>query len=237
LFPQTMPVVPRFEVAGACRPALAVGGDYYDFVSLPGGDLGMAIGDISGKGIPASLLMATLRAYLRSQTIHSDQDLPTMMANLNSLVFESSDSNRYATFFYARYDPGTRVLDYVNAGHNPPMVFRNYGQTALQEGTSADVIRLETGGPVIGLLPACTYEQGSVTLQPGDLFVSFTDGISEAMNGEMEEWGEERLIDAVAPACELPLTNLIARIMAGADGHTGTAPQHDDMTLVLARCS
>ena len=120
LFPQTLPVVAGLEVAGACRPALAVGGDYYDFVSLPGGSLGIAIGDISGKGIPASLLMATLRAYLRSQTLQAQQDLPTMIANLNSLVFESSDSNRYATFFYGRYDAVTRVFDYVNAGHNPP---------------------------------------------------------------------------------------------------------------------
>jgi len=91
-------------------------------------------------------------------------------------------------------------------------------------------------GPVIGLLPAWSYEQGSVTLQPGDVFVSFTDGISEAMNSEMEEWGEEQLIATVAPACEHPLDDLITRIMTGADMHTGTAPQHDDMTLVLARC-
>ena len=236
LFPQVLPTVAGLEVAGACRPALAVGGDYYDFVSLQGGSLGIAIGDISGKGIPASLLMATLRAYLRSQTIHAQQDLPVMIANLNSLVFESSDSNRYATFFYGRYDPATRVLDYVNAGHNPPMVFRNWGRGSFKEDGLGEVIRLETGGPVIGLLPAWTYEQGSVTLQPGDVFVSFTDGISEAMNGAMEEWGEERLIATVTPACGQPLDDLIACIMAEADAHTGTAPQHDDMTLVLARC-
>jgi sigma-B regulation protein RsbU (phosphoserine phosphatase) len=237
LFPQTTPVIAGLTVAGSCRPALAVGGDYYDFVPLSDGKLGIAIGDISGKGIPASLLMATLRAYLRSQTILTQQDLPAMIANLNALVFESSDSNRYATFFYGRYDPATRVLDYVNAGHNPPMVFRNWGRESFKEDSTAAVIRLETGGPVIGLLPAWGYEQGSVTLQPGDVLVSFTDGISEAMNGDMEEWGEDQLIATVTPACEQPLTDLIARIMAAADAHTGTAPQHDDMTLVLARCT
>jgi sigma-B regulation protein RsbU (phosphoserine phosphatase) len=236
LFPQTIPAVAGLQLAGACRPALAVGGDYYDFVQLADGKLGIAIGDISGKGIPASLLMATLRAYLRSQTIQTQQDLPAMIANLNSLVYESSDSNRYATFFFGRYDPATRVLDYVNAGHNPPMIFRNWGRRSIKEGGPGEVIRLDTGGPVIGLLPAWSYQQGSVTLCPGDLFVSFTDGISEAMNGAMEEWGEEQLIATVAPACEHPLDDLIMRIMAGADMHTGTAPQHDDMTLVLARC-
>jgi len=236
LFPQTIPAVAGLQLAGACRPALAVGGDYYDFVQLADGKLGIAIGDISGKGIPASLLMATLRAYLRSQTIQTQQDLPAMIANLNSLVYESSDSNRYATFFFGRYDPATRVLDYVNAGHNPPMVFRNGGRRSLDEDGPGEVVRLDTGGPVIGLLPAWSYEQGSVTLCPGDLFVSFTDGISEAMNSAMEEWGEEQLIATVASACEQPLDDLITRIMSGADMHTGTAPQHDDMTLVLARC-
>ncbi len=200
LFPQQYPAVKGLEIAGACRPALAVGGDYYDFV-VSGGRLGIAIGDISGKGIPASLLMATLRAYLRSQTIHAQLDLGAMMNNLNALVYESSASNRYATFFYAQYDPATRVLDYVNAGHNPPLIFR---QSALP------VTRLETGGPVIGLLQTCDYEQGRTTLEAGDLLVSFTDGISEAMNGAMEEWGEERLIETVAPLRAQPLPDLIA---------------------------
>jgi phosphoserine phosphatase RsbU/P len=229
LFPQTYPVVDGLEVVGSCRPALEVGGDYYDFVPLDAARLGIAIGDISGKGIPASLLMATLRAYLRGQTIQAQQDLAGMVTNLNALVYESSATNRYATFFYAQYDPATRVLDYVNAGHNPPMVFR--ASTG-----HVDVIRLDIGGPVIGLLPKCTYEQGRIILQREDVVVSFTDGVSEAMNVDMEEWGEERLIETVAPGRTLPLTELMARIMAGADAHTGAAPQHDDMTLVLARC-
>jgi sigma-B regulation protein RsbU (phosphoserine phosphatase) len=242
LFPQSYPPVPRLDYAGLCRPALEVGGDYYDFVPVPGGKFGIAVGDISGKGIPASLLMATLRAYLRGQTIAaaavpSAHPLAAMVVNLNALVYESSATNRYATFFYAQYDPATRILDYVNAGHNPPMIFRgDKGAGGGGQGAAAELIRLDVGGPVVGLLPECAYEQGRVTLQPGDLFVSFTDGISEAMNSEMEEWGEERLIETVMPALLLPLDQLIARIMAGADAHTGTAPQHDNMTLVVARC-
>lgn len=142
LFPQEYPPIPGIEYAGACRPALGVGGDSYDFIKFSDTELGVAIGDVSGKGIPAALLMATLRAYLRGQTIRRDSDLGEMMANLNRLVYESSAANRYATFFYAQYEAGSRVLQYVNAGHNPPMIFR----------ASGDIARLGVGGPVIGLI-------------------------------------------------------------------------------------
>jgi sigma-B regulation protein RsbU (phosphoserine phosphatase) len=231
LFPQAYPPVTGFEYRGACRPALAVGGDYYDFIQISPTELGIAIGDISGKGIPAALLMATLRAFLRGQTIRGQADLAQMMVNLNVLVYESSAPNRYATFFYGQYDASARVLRYVNAGHNAPMVFRGCARNA------PDIVRLDTGGPVIGLLPTCGYEQGSVTLGEGDLLVAFTDGISEAMTANDQEWGEERLIEAVlsvrtpaAPAV------LISHIMAAADSFVAGAPQHDDMTLVVARC-
>jgi sigma-B regulation protein RsbU (phosphoserine phosphatase) len=231
LFPQDYPPAPGLEYAGACRPALEVGGDYYDFVTLAPGELGIAIGDVSGKGIPAALLMATLRAFLRGQTIGGERDLAAMMCNLNALVYESSAANRYATFFFGRYTTTTRAFDYVNAGHNPPMVFRRC------PGQAAQLIRLDTGGPVIGLLPVCRYEQGSVTLRDGDLLVAFTDGISEATDSQDNEFGEERLIAAVERALTLGPAALIPHIMAAADGFAGSAPQHDDMTLVVARCS
>src|SRR5262249_788340 len=149
-----LPQIPGLDYAGFCRPASRVGGDYYDFVSLPDGKLGIAIGDISGKGIPAALLMASLRAFLRAQTIQGPTDLGNLMANLNTLVYESSPSNRYATFFYAQYDPATRNLTYVNAGHNPPIVVRQ----------SKSILRLEVGGPVVGLLPAFGYAQATIPL-------------------------------------------------------------------------
>jgi len=227
LFPQDYPSVPGLELAGACRPALAIGGDYYDFVPLEDGRLGIAIGDISGKGIPAALLMATLRAFLRGQTIRGRGDLARLMSDLSGLVYESSAPNRYATFFYAEYDPATRRLEYVNAGHNPPMVLRC--------DAAGEVVRLDTGGPVIGLLPGCDYTQAAVQLAPGDLLVAFTDGVSEAMNAAHEEWGEERLLPVLREARSAPLPNIIERVMAAADTFVAGAAQHDDMTLVVVR--
>ena len=231
LFPQSYPPVPGLELAGACRPALAIGGDYYDFVPLEAGRLGIAIGDISGKGIPAALLMATLRAFLRGQTVRGRADLAGLIADLSGLVYESSAPNRYATFFYAEYDPASRRLVYVNGGHNPPVVLRGGSSTP------ADVVRLDAGGPVIGLLPECVYSQGEVQLGPGDLLVAFTDGVSEAMNGSQEEWGEERLLPVLQQTrCEPPAV-VIERVMAAADAYVAGAPQHDDMTLVVVKCT
>jgi len=228
LFPQEYPPVGGLDYAGACRPALGVGGDYYDFILLSTTELGIAIGDVSGKGIPAALLMATLRAYLRGQMIQHESDLTSVMRNLNTLVFESSAPNRYATFFYAELDAASRVLNYVNAGHNPPMVFRH------AEG-GQDVIRLDTGGPVIGLMEECCYRQGRLALQSGDVLVAYTDGISEAMNAVDDEWGEERLMNAVRANRTVPARALIDRLMTSADAFVSGAPQHDDMTLVVVR--
>jgi sigma-B regulation protein RsbU (phosphoserine phosphatase) len=225
LFPQELPQFAGIDYAGSCRPALGVGGDYYDFIALSSGELGIAIGDVSGKGIPAALLMASLRASLRGQTIQPSRDLAQLMANVNRLVYESSTSNRYATFFYAEYDSASRLLRYVNAGHNPPLVFR----------AGCDVMRLDTGGPVVGLLPGFPYQQGTITLQAGDLLVAFTDGISEAMNAADEEWGEDRLIECVNQAALTPADPLMKRIVAAADEFVAGAQQHDDMTIIVAR--
>jgi sigma-B regulation protein RsbU (phosphoserine phosphatase) len=228
LFPQTHPPIAGLDYAGACRPALGVGGDYYDFIPLSDTGLGIAIGDVSGKGMPAALLMATLRAFLHGQTLHSMTDLADVMVNLNRLVYESSSANRYATFFYAQYDASTRVLEYVNAGHNPPLIFRTPGDRH-------DVLRLETGGPVIGLMPDCSYSQGSVTLEEGDVLVLFTDGISEAMNAAGEEWGEERLAQVIGANRALQARELIEHITRKSDEVVAGAAQYDDMTLIAAR--
>jgi sigma-B regulation protein RsbU (phosphoserine phosphatase) len=146
-----------------------------------------------------------------------------MMANLNQLVYDSSAPNRYATFFYGEYNAASRVFRYVNAGHNPPMVFR----------TSGEVVRLDVGGPVVGLIQDCVYERGCVTLDAGDRLVAFTDGVSEAMNASMEEWGEERLIAAAQPQSMLVPRQLIDHIMREADRFVDAAPQHDDMTVIV----
>ena len=232
LFPQEYPPVSGLDYAGACRPALGVGGDYYDFILLTPSRIGIAVGDVSGKGIPAALLMATLRAFLRGQTIHRSEagqtDLTHVMANLNRLVFESSAANRYATFFYGELDAVSGVLTYVNGGHNPPMLFR-------QSTDGAEVVRLDAGGPVIGLMEGCVYRQGSVTLERGDVLVAYTDGVSEAMNSVDEEWGEERLKQAVRPNRSASARELIDRLMTSADAFVSGAPQHDDMTLIVIR--
>jgi sigma-B regulation protein RsbU (phosphoserine phosphatase) len=228
LFPQDCPPVEGLDYGGACRPALGVGGDYYDFLLLPGETFGIAIGDVSGKGISAALLMASLQASLRGQAISGTKDLAQLMSNVNRLVYDASSSNRYATFFYAQYDPTSRALTYVNAGHNPPMIFR-------QTNDSLEVLRLEAGGVVVGLLPNFLYQQETITLNPGDILVGFTDGISEAMNLSEEEWGEEQLMETVK-ACEgLTASEMITRLVEAADAFAAGAKQHDDMTLVVVR--
>ncbi len=226
LFPQRLPSMPGLDYCGRCRPAREVGGDYYDFLELPGGRLGIAVGDVSGKGIGAALLMASLEASLRAQA-SVGHDLTELMNRVNSLVHEASSASRYATLFYAEYEPRSRHLCYVNAGHNPPVILR-------KSSAACQVFRLETGGPVIGLLRQ-SYQQGCFPLEPGDLLVLFTDGISESMNARDEEWGEDRLIE-LAKACHgLPAVEAMTRILSAAEAFAAGAPQHDDMTLVVLR--
>ncbi|MGH9869448.1 MAG: SpoIIE family protein phosphatase [Candidatus Polarisedimenticolia bacterium] len=228
LFPQKLVSIAGLDYAGACRPALGVGGDYYDFLSLTDGRLGIAIADVSGKGIGAALLMASLQASLRGQTLQLSGAIARLLENVNQLVHDASPDNRYATFFYGQYDPATRRLGYVNAGHCPPMVLR-------RRGGRHEIERLRAGGTVVGLFPAAAYTEGVITLEPGDLVVAYTDGISEAMNADDEEWGEQRLIEAAGACDGQPAADIIRTLMRAADAFAAGAPQHDDMTLVVAR--
>jgi sigma-B regulation protein RsbU (phosphoserine phosphatase) len=228
LFPQQMPPIAGLDYSGACRPALGVGGDYYDFLLLPNGKFGLAVGDVSGKGISAALLMASLQASLRGQAIQGTNDLARLMGNVNRLVFDASAENRYATFFYAQYDPVSQALSYVNAGHNPPMIFRPMGD-------DFKVIRLETGGPVVGLLPDFVYTQGESHLQSGDLLVGFTDGISESMNTAEEEWGEDQMKEFIKGCYGQTASDVLQRVIVAADAFAAGAKQHDDMTLIVVR--
>jgi sigma-B regulation protein RsbU (phosphoserine phosphatase) len=228
LFPQKLPAIAGLDYAGYCRPALGVGGDYYDFLALPQGHLGVAIGDVSGKGIAAALMMASLQASLRGEATRAPDNLAAAVANVNRLVYEASSANRYATFFYGQYDPATRKFNYVNAGHNPPMVFH------CSDGNGA-LTRLEVGGTVVGLLESFAYEQGSVSLQAGDTLVAFTDGISEAMNSADEEWGEDRLMVAIQQCDGMNANQLMQQIFVEADKFVAGAKQHDDMTIVILK--
>jgi sigma-B regulation protein RsbU (phosphoserine phosphatase) len=172
--------------------------------------------------------MASLQASLRGQAVQRATGLAEMIGNVNQLVYDASAENRYATFFYAQYEVTTRLLTYVNAGHNPPIIFR-------RSGDDWQLTRLEAGGAVVGLLRNFPYSQASVTMEPGDVLVAFTDGISEAMNPQEEEWGEENLIEAVK-ACEgLTATDMLSRLVEAADRFAAGAKQHDDMTLLIMR--
>jgi sigma-B regulation protein RsbU (phosphoserine phosphatase) len=226
LFPQRLPSIPGLDYCGRCRPAREVGGDYYDFLELPKGRLGVAIGDVSGKGVGAALMMASLEASLRAQA-SVDQDLAELMNRVNGLVYQASSESCYATLFYAEYYPRNHELVYVNAGHNPPVVLR-------KSAAACQVFRLQTGGPVIGILQQ-RYQQETFSLKAGDLVVLFTDGVSESMNARDEEWGEDRLIEC-AEACDgLPAVEAMTRILAAAEAFAAGASQHDDMTMVVLR--
>jgi sigma-B regulation protein RsbU (phosphoserine phosphatase) len=228
LFPQTLPVIPELDLAGYCRPQQDVGGDYYDFFRLGDGCLAMAIGDVSGKGIGAALMMATLQASLRSQTLRASDGPAQTLELMNRLVYDASSPNRYATFFYAQYSPHSGSLTYVNAGHNAPILCRNV------DGVH-QIVRLETGGTVLGLFPESSYQEDCIRLCKGDLLVGFTDGISEAMNTKDEEWEEDNLIQAVSECHGLGAHETIRYILSRVDAFTQGAKQHDDMTLLVIK--
>ncbi len=228
LFPQVRPVIPGVEYTGFCRPAREVGGDYYDYFALPENGLGIAIGDVSGKGIPAALLMASLQASLRSQTLSGERSIEELLSNLNNVIYATSPENRYATFFYGHYREDVNCLTYINAGHNAPMVVR-----APECGHG--VVRLEASGPPVGLFAECEYKCSEINLSRGDLLVLYTDGISEAMNANDEEWGEERMIDTVRECAHSSSAQMVERLFEAADAFAAGAPQHDDMTLMVFR--
>jgi phosphoserine phosphatase RsbU/P len=226
LFPQSMPQMPGVDLAGMCRPASEVGGDYYDLIAMEDGHLGFAIGDVSGKGISAALIMASLRASLRGLVLDDPVDLARVMQKVNRLVYEASSSSRYATFFFATLDPDTREFRYVNAGHNPPVLIKQ---------SSGEVCRLEACGPVVGMLPFTEYEARSMFLRSGDLLIGYTDGISEAMTAEDEEWGEDRMLAAIPRRSKTSAEEILDAIFRAADEFTAGAEQHDDMTLLVMK--
>lgn len=230
LFPQELPPIEGLDYYGACRSALDVGGDYYDFLEFDDGKFGIAIGDISGKGIGASLMMASLQASLRGQTLHYKDDLAGLLSQMNGLLYGASTSNRYATFFYSQYDPKTRKLSYVNAGHNPPFLLR-------PKDDDFEVLTLAEGGAVVGMLPPMlvNYKQGEIELQKGDLIVGSTDGITEAMNTADEEWGEDAMVEELKKVHGKSAKEILEYIVSKADEFANGAKQHDDMTLIVVK--
>ena len=240
LFPKSPAVMGTLEVHGTCLPARTVGGDYFDFIfgygpgyavdGGPGGHVTLALGDISGKGISAALLMSGLHSADRAFSAAVGQEggagpSPAMLLKLlNDHLYRSTQSARYATLFLATYDPATRRLTYSNGGHLPPLVISKDGS----------VQKLEVGGAVVGLLAGMEYEEATVELQQGDLFVAYTDGLTEPeKNGE--DFGEQRLMEFVRARRSEPLTVLAANTLQAVKAWIGNQEQPDDMTIVLAR--
>lgn len=226
LLPQQAPTLATLECAGKCIQTRAVGGDYYDFLDFGSGKLGLVLADISGKGISGALLMANLQANLRSQYALALADLPRFLRSVNHLFYANTENNHYATTFFAIYDDQSRMLRYVNCGHNPPLLLRHNG----------DVEWLQATATVLGLFEewdCCVDER---QLGPGDMLVIYTDGISEAAPSEdAEEYGEDRLLENVRAHQTQTAPEMLEAIV-GAVQHFSQGEQADDMTLIIARC-
>lgn len=225
LFPQRLPPMRTLEYAGACVQTRRVGGDYYDFLDLGQDRLGLVIGDIAGKGMPAALLMANLQANLRSQCATAVDQPERFLQTVNRLFYESTADNAYATFFFSEFDDRAGRLRYANCGHLPALVLRQAGA----------VERLEPTATVLGMFPAWECRTAELSLAAGDLLAIYTDGITEAFDAEDDEFGEGRLVEALRAHRELPPRALIDAIY---DGVRRFSPQEqrDDMTLIVARC-
>jgi serine phosphatase RsbU (regulator of sigma subunit) len=224
LFPQKLPPLDTLDYAGLCVQAREVGGDYYDFLHLGRERFGLIIGDTSGKGIGAALLMANLQANLRSQSAIALDQPQRFLEQVNQLFYENTTDSAYATLFFAEYDEDARRLRYANCGHYPPMLLRRNG--ALE--------RLEPTATVLGLFPqwSCSIEE--CCLFPGDVLALYTDGITESFNEAQEEFGEERLLEALRRNREEPSQALLAAVV---DEVRRFSPreQHDDITLIIAK--
>ncbi|HEY3973015.1 MAG TPA: PP2C family protein-serine/threonine phosphatase [Candidatus Sulfotelmatobacter sp.] len=230
LLPGVPPQIPGLTIAYATRPANTVAGDYYDVFPRPGRTLEenrvvLAVADVAGKSIPAAMLMATFQASLKTLST-AQVALPELAVNMNRYACSNSQGGlRFTTAFLAEYDPVRRTVDYINAGHNNPILRRVSGQ----------VERLDVGGLPFGILPTATYESATVTLAPGDWLIIFTDGLPEAENTSQSEYGEGRLLNAIAASASVDPAEMLKRLMAEVDLFVGNTPQHDDVTCMLLK--
>jgi len=224
LLPQKLPALATLDYAGSCVQARQVGGDYYDFLDLGPGRLGLLLADIAGKGISGALLMANLQANLRSQYAVALEDPSRLLCSVNRLFFENTAESSYATLFFADYDDASRRLRYANCGHNPPVVIRPNGEVA----------RLRATTTVLGLFKEWQCPIAEQPLQAGDTLVLYSDGVTEALSDEGEEFGETRFIDAILESRSLPPRELLNRLLETVIRFSGSE-QEDDITLVVAR--
>ena len=231
LLPTELPTVEIAEFSATSVPARSIGGDYYDFLRVGDRRIGIALADVSGKGIAAALIMSVVQASLRIIASDGDVSLPRLAAKMNEFLYRTTPGNKYATFFYAQVDGERRQLRYVNAGHNPPLLVRASRTTD----NGHDVHELTVGGAVVGMLPGLTYEEGTVDLCAGDVLLAFTDGVTEAHNPDDAEFGEERLKDLVRQAWHLPANEIAARVSAALKDWIRDAEQFDDLTFVVMK--
>jgi len=224
LLPKSQPDVTGYDIAARSIPAQMVGGDYFDFIDVENGSLAICLGDVSGKGLPASLLMANLQATLRGQTLVTAPVNESVLRS-NKLIFQSTDPEKFATLFYGVLDTNTHRMLYCNAGHEIPFVFTGEGDPA----------RLETGGMALGVLDEFPYQYDAVTLNPGDLLVVYSDGIPDATNEFDHPFGEDKLIALIREFKDRPVVSIIDSIIDAVKDHEGKTEQLDDLTLVLVK--
>ncbi len=225
LLPSSRCDLDGFEIAGDYMPASPVGGDFYDAFSVPGG-AAFVLGDVSGKGIPAALLMGVLHGAVRSSAWNkSPREHREATRQMNRLLCQRASSARFATMFWAYFDSASQHLKYINAGHCPPLLLNRSHRNAI--------LHLAAGGPVLGVLAGAEFQQGSVRLDPGDILVLYSDGIVEATNDADEEFGEDRVLAAVRAHAGDTAEEIRNHILDAVDAFAGTAAPQDDQTLVV----
>ncbi len=224
MLPDQAPRVEAADLAGFNAACKTVGGDYYDFFTYPDGRVALALGDVSGKGMPASLMMMALHA--RVQVLAEDpKDLGDFMMRLNKATCAKCPSNKFITFFFCVLNAATGELRFANAGHNPPIILRSSGESEM----------LEAGGPVLGILSIAPYSEERAQLGHGDMLVLYSDGVTEATNNDFDEFGEERLLEVLKQNRELPAGQIVDAVTKALGEFAAGAPQADDITLVVAK--
>ncbi len=224
LLPKESPAVPGYDIAGTTIPAQVVGGDLFDFIPMEGGRIALCLGDVSGKGLPASLLMANVQATLRGQTL-LEAPASVCVERSNRLLVQSTSPEKFVTLFYGILDPGRHKLSFTNAGHNPPFQL-----------TAGNAIgHLSVGGVILGIMPDASFEEGSVALAPDDLVFIYSDGITEAMNTEEEQFGDERLVEVLCANRERTASGITNAVLDAVRAFAMGAPQADDMTMVVLK--
>lgn len=224
LLPERSPEVDRYEIIGKNIPAKEMGGDYFDFIGLKNGRLGVCLGDVSGKGITAALLMSYLQATVRSQSILNISS-NEIVANTNQILHNSTDTDKFVTFFYSVLDAENNTIEVTNAGHDYPCLFSADGSLK----------RLNTGGPILGFMPDIPFDNEIIKFEVNSLLMVYSDGLTEAVDPNGEEFGEENLFKLVKENLNLPIKDLSDLIYSSIGIFTENQPARDDMTLVLIR--